>query len=586
METQPKDVSHYIGLIKLRKYYMLIPLLFIFIVSTIVSFVLPPVYKSTTTILIEGQQIPADLVRTTVTTVVEQAIQTITQQIMSRTKLLEIIDRFELYQDRRAIETTEEIVDRMREDIKLETISADIIDQRTGRASVATIAFNLSYEFKDPQKVMKVANTLASLFLEQNLKDREERAKTTSSFIEAELNALNENINQLEAKIAEFKQKHFQALPAMTELNFQMIQRLERQVEDVQNQINNIKERKIYLDGQLAGIDPDLPGIKGTDGRMADAKQTLKYLYTEYTTLKASLSDKHPDLIKMKKEIDSLEKEVTLKDEIQLKQNQLEALKTDLAIKKGKFSEKHPDIIKLKKSIAILENEIKEKVKDRGKMQSEAEAPENPAYINISTQIDTAKMEIEALKEEQERLKAKLEDYQKRLELTPQIELEYNLLTRDYENSRARYQETLNKLMVAKSGEGLEKGQKGQKFTIIDPAIFPEKPYKPNRLIIILVGFVLGLGAGAGIATIKEFSDQSIRSEEELSFLTGRPVLAAISLMETEEDLKRKKRKLKIFIISVLAIMGLFVLAVHLFYKPLDVLWFVVLQKLAKLRLM
>ena len=564
---------------------MLIPFLSIFIISAIVSIVLSPIYKSSTTILIEGQQIPSEFVQSTVTEYVEQSIQTITQRIMSRNRLMDIINRFDLYNDLRERETTEEIIDRMREDINLEMISAEVVDQRTGRPTTATIAFSLSYEWKNPDKVQKVANTLTSLYLEENLRDREEKAKTTSIFIETELKALSENINQLEARIAEFKEKHLHALPEMAQLNLQMVQRLEREFDNVEQQIKNVKERKIYLEGQLAGIDPDLPGIQGPDGRTADAKQRLKYLYTEYTALKASMSEKHPDVIKMGKEIDSLEKEVTLKGEIQLKRNQLEELKTEFAVNTGKFSEKHPDVIKLKKSIEILEKEIEEKIKERGRTQNESEAPENPAYINISTQIDTAQMEIEALMEERKRLKAMTADYQNRLELTPQIESEYKLLVRDYDNARIRYQETLNKLMEAKTAQLLEKGQKAQRFTIIDPAVFPEEPYKPNRLAIILIGFILGIGAGIGAASIKEFSDQAIRSEHELNLLTGKPVLAVIPLIETEADLKRKKRKTVFFMLSTLTATGLCVLAVHLFYKPVDVLWFMIIRKLVKLGL-
>jgi uncharacterized protein involved in exopolysaccharide biosynthesis len=586
LQTKTENFGDYAAIIKRRKYYILVPFLSIVIVAAIVAYVLPPIYKSTTTILIEGQQIPSDLVRSTVPTVVEEAIQTITQQIMSRSKLLEIVNRFDLYNDLRERETTEEIIERMREDINLEMISAEVIDQRTGRPSIATIAFSLSYEWKDPSKVQKVANTLASLYLEQNLKDREEKARTTSIFIEAELNMLKDSIDQLENKIAEFKEKHFQALPEMAQLNLQMVQRLERETENIEQQIRNVRERKIYLEGQLAGIDPDLPGIQGPGGRTADAKQRLKYLHTEYIALKASLSEKHPDVIKMKKEINSLENEVTIKDEIQLKQNQLEELKTDLAVNMGKFSEKHPDVIKLKKSIEIIEKELRDNIKEIGKRHSEAEAPENPAYINISTQIVTAKMEIDALKKDRDMLNAKLEEYQKRLELAPQIELEYNLLTRDYNNARMRYQETLHKLMEAKSAEGLEKGQKGQRFVIIDPAIFPEKPYKPNRLAIILIGFVLSIGAGIGVASLKEFSDQAIYSENALSLITGKPVLAVVPLIETEADRKRKKRKVIIFTLSILIGTGLIVLAVHLFYKPLDVLWFMIIRKLVKLGLL
>ncbi len=139
--------------------------------------------------------------------------------------------------------------------------------------------------------------------------------------------------------------------------------------------------------------------------------------------------------------------------------------------------------------------------------------------------------------------------------------------------------------MEAKTAQLLEKGQKAQRFTIIDPAVFPEEPYKPNRLAIILIGFILGIGAGIGAASIKEFSDQAIRSEHELKLLTGKPVLAVIPLIETEADLKRNKRKTVFFMLSTLTATGLSVLAVHLFYKPVDVLWFMIIRKLVKLGL-
>ena len=580
METRTTSPIDYFDFIKRRKYYLIIPFLSVFAITTIIAFTLPSIYKSSTTILIEGQQIPSELVQSTVTEFVEQTIQTITQRIMSRSKLTEIIDRFNLYEDLRKRKTMEEIIETMRKDIKLSMVSAEVIDQRTGRPTTATIAFSLSYEGKDPGKVQKVANRLASLYLEENLKNREEKAKTTSRFIDAQLRTLAENINELEATVAEFKEKHFQALPEMAQLNFQMVQRLERELDNIEQQILNVRERKIYLEAQLAGIDPDLPGIRGPGGQIADAKQRLQYLYSEYPVLKATLDKKHPDLINMKRQIDALEQEVSLKDEIQLKRNHLEALRTELAGNIGKFSEKHPDVIKLEKSIKVLENEIDEKINERGPRQTDTETPDNPAYVTISTQIETAQMDIEALRKKRKRLEAKLDEYLKRLELTPQIELEYKLLTRDYDNARQRYQDLLSKLMLAKSAEGLEKGQKGQKFTIIDPAILPQKPYKPNRLAIIFLGFVLSIAAGGGIAGLKEFLDQAIRSEVVLTHLTKRPVLAVIPFIQNAADLRRKRRKRVVFTFSTVTGMGLCVLAVHMFYRPLNVLWFQVLRKL------
>ena len=580
METQNQNISDYAGIIKRRKNYFLIPFLSILFIAVGISFILPDVYKSTSTILIEGQQIPSDFVRSTVMTAVEETIQTITQQVMSRRKLLEIINRFGLYHDRRARETSEEIVERMREDIHLETISADIIDQRTGRPSMATIAFSLSYQGKYPEKVQKVSNVLASLYLEQNLKDRAEKARITSSFINVELKSLGENIDQLENKVAQFKEKHLHSLPEMAQLNFQMYQRLEQELIQLDQQLRNTKERKIYLEGQLAGVDPDLPGIKTVEGKFADAGQRLEYLNTEYVSLKASLSKKHPDLIKIKKEIESLEKEVGLKKKIEMKQGQLEKMKTDLSSLRAVFSPRHPDVIKLKKSIKILDKDLEDLRKEKTDGGILSETPENPAYINLKTQIATTKMEINNLKESRKKVRNKLGDYLKRLELTPQIEREYQLLTRDYENARIRYQETLHKLMEAETAEGLERSQKGQKFTIVDPAIYPEKPFKPNRAAIIMIGFILAMGGGVGVVSFKEFSDQSVWSETVLRQITDKPILATIPFILTDSDRLKQRRKIIITVIALGICSVLLVLAVHFFYLPLDVLWFKFLRKM------
>jgi len=576
MDTKTPNISDYISLVMRRKYYIIIPFIVVAIGAVIVAYALPPIYQSSSTILVEGQQIPSELVRSTVTTIVEEAIQTITQRVMSRTKLLEIINRFNLYSDIRDKATTGEIVEIMRGDIHLKTISANV----RSRASRGTVAFSLSYEGRDPGKVQKVTNELASLYLEQNLKSREEMAKTTSAFIESELKDLGEHIDQLEGKIANFKSRHMQSLPEMSQVNSQMIQRLEQNLSNIDQQIQAIKERNVYLKTQLANIDPGLPGIKTSEGSYSDAEQRLEYLNTKYSSLKASFSEKHPDIIKIKREIEALEKEVGFEKRIEIKQNEVEKMKADLASKKVTLSDKHPDVIKLKRSIAALEKEINSHIKQGPGPEEMAGKPRNPAYISLQNQIATADIDLENLKKAKEKARASLDIYFKRLEMAPQIEKEYRLLTRDYENARDRYQKTLNKLMEAKTAEAMEKGQKGQKFTIIDPAIYPERPYKPNRMAIALIGLILGLGAGVGSASLREFVDDSIRSEAELIELTNKPVLAVIPYIEIDSDAKKNKQKIIIAIIALGVCLGLSVLAVHLFYTPLDILWFKVLRNI------
>ena len=575
MQQPIQSVSDVIDIIKRRKLSIMLPFLAVFTIAGVIAFVLPPRFKASTTILIENQQIPSDLVQSTVTTLVEETIQTIQQRIMSRSKLEEIIDRFALYEDLRKRKTLEEVIDQMRGDIRLKTISAEVVS-KSGQTGVATIAFSLSYEGDNPDKVQKVTNTLASLYLEENLKTREQKARITTDFLETELDALNENINHLESRIAAFKKEHLDALPEMQQFNFQTVQRLEQQLEGLAQSIQNLEARKVYLRGQLATIDPDLSmGVDSPEIR-------LKKLYSQYTSAKAILLEDHPDVIRLKKEIASLEEEVNLEDAAKMKQEELQALLTQLAADKDRLSEKHPDIIRLNKSIDILRKEIRQQQDVLANQQNRAQKllPSNPAYINLTTQIESADLEIAGIKKDRQRLQAELAEYRGHLARTPQIEQEYHLLTRDYENARLRYQETLSKHMIAKSAEGLEKGQKGQRFTIIDPAALPQHPFKPNRLAIVVVGFVLGIGAGAGLAVLREISDHAIRSEMVLAHLTEKPVLGVVPRIITREDRQRKRIKTAIYSLSTTAAFGLCILAVHTLYSPLDVLWFRILRKL------
>nr|MBL0717553.1 hypothetical protein [Desulfobacterales bacterium] len=509
MTSEIKNIGDITGIIKRRKFFIIIPFATIFTIGILTALLLPSIYQASTTIMIQQQQIPSEFVQSTVQTVVEESLEIIAYQVMSRKKLLEIIERFGLYQDLLKRKTSEEVIEKMRKDIKRKTMSTQVVNQQTGREAIITTAFELSYEGKDPQKVLKVANTLTSLYMEQNLKDREEKAKTTTDFMAAELTVLNENIDKLEKKIAVFKEKHLNALPEMNQINFQMVERIERDIENIEQQIKATKERKIFLDSQLTGIDPEI--------LVTDAKKRLGDYKSSYLLMAASLSKTHPDIIKLKREVDALEQEQKIREGLTIKQDKLNELKTGLAEQLTKYSDQHPDTIKTKKAIETLENEINKEKDDVITWESGEEDPDNPAYVSLSTQIETTEMEIETLPKKNEALKIKLKDYEQRLELAPQVELEYKLLTRDYDNAWQRYQETLHKQMLAKSAEAMEKSQKGQRFTIIDAAILPEKPYKPNRIAIVFIGFIFAAGIGGGLAPLKEITDQSIRSEKVLA---------------------------------------------------------------------
>lgn len=523
MDQAPMSLKDYIGILKRRKLSLMLPFAVIFSIAAIIAVVLPPVYKSTSTILIEEQEIPADFVMATVTSFAEQRLQSIHQRIMSTSRLLDIIGRFKLYENLKGKLTTEQIVERMRKAIRLETISAEVVDRRTGKSSSATIAFTLTYEGKGvPDKVQRVANILASLFLEENLQVRERQTKEAYQFLEDEMNKLRAQLNEIEAKIASFKALHIDELPEVFQVNMQTLNSTEQNVDRVNEQLRSLKEREGYLQTQLASITPL--------ERMNEDMRRLRELRVQLANLETRFTDEYPDVIKTKKEIAKLEQQLANSEP----------------------------------SNTTAEN-----------------LPDNPAFITLASQLASTQSDIESLKRQIIELKKKADEYRRRIEETPKVEEAYRALIIERNNTQAKYDDLMQKYMEAKVAHGLEKEQKGERFTLIDPARLPEKPYKPNRLAIIMVGLILGVAAGVAAMSIKEYTDDTVRNADELSLATNFPVLAGIPEIFTRQDLRRKtKMRLAKIAAALLVFIGGMVV-VHFWVMDLHIFWAKLMRRLA-----
>jgi polysaccharide biosynthesis transport protein len=568
------------GIIRRRRGPFLIVFFSVVIIAGVIALVWPPTYLSKATILVESQQIPQDYVKSAITTYVEERLEVIKQQVMSRTKLQEIIDQFGLYSGDKERYTSSEIIEEMRKDIKLETISANVMNERTGRESEATIAFSLSYSGDSPATVQKVANKLASLYLEQNIKSREEQVSNTTTFLEQELAELQTKVDDIQNKISAFKSAHYGALPESSSLNLNSMTQLERQLDQNKAQVTSLQERKIYLEGQLANISPST-SLTTSDGKTApNPQERLKYLRTELTSLKGVYNDAHPDMIRIEKTIKELESETAGSEDYKDMAKRLEDLTNQRATMKEKLTPQHPDLIRIDQEIQTLTDKLKKADTEKIVKGINAEEPDNPAYINISTQIRTAEMDIESLVKEQKVIQAELGNYQKRMENSPLIEKEYNNLTRDYETSKYKYNEIMNKLMEARVAQGMEEKQKGERFTIIDNAQLPEKPSKPNRLAIALIGFVLAIGGAVGLAAFQESVDDSFKTSLELARFLKAPVLSAMPLIVSEEEHRRDRIRISLIAAGSLCIIIAVIVLVHLYVMPMDVLMIKIQQRM------
>ncbi len=510
MEREVKSFNDIVDIVKRRRWAIVLPAVTVLVIAALVALLLPRLYKSTSTILIEEQEIPREYVMTTVTSFAEERLQTINQRVMSSTRLLEIINRFNLYADLKEKWTTEEIVDKMRKEIKFETISANIIDRRTGNPTAATIAFSLAYEGKEPAVVQQIANVLASLYLEENLKVREQQTTGASKFLEDEMKSVQASLAGLDAKLAAYKQKNLNSLPELSQTNLQELDRVELEIDQMNDRLRTLKQQEGYLQTQLASIPSD-----------------------------SATSDK----------------------------TRLQELRVKLVELKSRYSDEYPDVKKTKSDIATLEKQL------RTSGRETLSKPDNPAYVTLSSQLTSTQSEIDSVKRQIVMLQKKKDGYRGRIEASPRVEEGYRTILSERNNMQAKYDDLMKKYMEAKVAHGMEKEQMGERFTLIDAAKLPEKPVSPNVPAILLIGLILGIGAGAGIASFQEYNDQSVRSFDELARVTGFPVLASIPEIINQKDIAaRRKTYLKIAAgAGIVVIAGLMIF--HFFVMDLDVFW-------------
>jgi len=578
MEEDTKELKDYLDAFRRRRASIFLVAGVLFFVTLVGAMVWPSTYQSKATILIEGQEVPTELIRSTITSFATQRIEVISQRVMSRPNLMQIVEKYNLYPSKRAHETTEEIHERMRKDIKLDMVTAEVMDPRSGHPMPTTIAFSVAYEGEIPETTQKVANELASLYLSENLKNRTEKSAETTTFLTSEAEKLGQHISELEAKLATFKRKNADTMPELSGYNFQLIERTERDITENESQLRVLQERKFHLEGELAQLNPMTPMLGDNGDRVLDPESRLKMLRSDYLSALSRYSPDHPDVVRLKREIDGLEKETGSVDSSSEEAKELSKQRSELAAARQKYSENHPDVVRLTKSVADLEQALKKHPAPPEKPFVEAK-PENPAYITIKSQLEGVKSEIAAVIAKSADLKAKQADFEKRLAQTPEVERVYLDMKRDYDNSVKRYQETKSKEMEAEIGQQLEKERKGERFSLIEPPALPEKPVRPNRPAIVILGFILSMAGGLGYAFVAESVDSSVRNVRSVTALLSAPPLSVIPYMKNSADLVQEERIKRIAIVTFVSALVIAALLVHLFWTPLDVLWFKGLRK-------
>lgn len=533
-EEQSIDLQDYVDALRRRRVPFLITVTMVFAIIAVVALRWPPTYRSTATILVEEQEIPTDLVRSATTSSAEQRIETIKQRVTTRKNLMKIIEKYDLYASARADEMSNRMAENMRKRIELETLNVEVMDPGSGRLGHATVAFTLSFEDKSPQVTQKVASELTSLFLHQNRESRKQKAAETLEFLSAEANKLRDEIADLETKLAVFKEQNANRLPELGELNLRLMDRTEQQLTDTENHKRSLEERKFYLEGQLAQINPLSPMPSDSGQPVLDTASRLKALRGEYLSASARYYPEHPDVVRLRREIQALQNQIGNVDVSLEPAKALVRLRAELAGTQEKYSENHPDVIRLHRSIASLETALNGTPSLAHKTGMTAVMPDNPAFITLQARLNAVNSKLESLRANSVLLRAKLADYEQRIAQSPRVDREYFSLRREHDDAVTRYREIKVKQMEAQVRQELEK-QHGERFTLIDPAQFPQAPIKPNRLLVLSLGLLFALASGVGSVMITEARDSAVRSSEQRRLAEAKAVIAKLKIARLKQ---------------------------------------------------
>jgi succinoglycan biosynthesis transport protein ExoP len=582
MESQEKDVSYYLAVMRRYRTRIFAVGISIAVLASVVAITLPPLYRSSGTILIEQQEIPQEMVRSTITSFADQRIHVINQRVMTRANLTTIVDKYKLYPEERQDEPMEVVLGEMRDSIKMETVSADVVDPRNGRPTQATIAFTVSFDHESPVLAQKVANELVSLYLNENLKSRSESTTEASKFMTDEVNKHMDHMADIEKKLAQFKERNANQLPDLLQLNVQLIERTERDLFDAQMQLRTLRERKAYMESQLTLLARDSTVYTETGERIMGPADRLKQLQIKYLSMVSVYGDQHPDLVRTRKEIEALKKETqgeVINESNDLRISQAK-VSEQLSQAREKYAANHPEIKRLERQLDSLTQAL---VVQRATVQPEtadAGVASNPSYVQFKSQLESATVELVMAEKRETQLRQKLAEHERHMLKMPQVEREYRELLRDYENSSVSYKQMKAKQTEAQLAQVMESERKGERFTLVEPPELSEKPLKPNRMAILVLGLVFALAGGVGTALVSASFDKAVYGNSALAAATGMRPLVAIPFIETVAEINAYTRRKYLALAGMFAMLVVGLITIHLFYKPLDVLWFVMQRRM------
>ena len=501
--------------------------------SIALSYTLTPVYRSEGRLLVEQGDIPVDLVQTTVRGLAEERIELVRSRVMDGKNIVELIARHQLYANSPMSDGEKNRLFRDRSSVVVEQM-AD-----------GTISFLVAFDDEDPNRAKDVAESLTTLFQQENVSSRTESAASTATFLENEADRLTGDIARYEERIAEYKEQNRGRLPEQVELNIQFLDRAQGELDNVERDLRMLEQRREIAEADLArarattGFAGGEPPPPGSPGR-------LRYLQSEYLRLLTTYSSEHPAIRKIRREIEVLDPNASvlsvpvIEEQIRLKQAELSDLR-------NRYSADHPDVIAAQRTLERLqEQRVASGTSDGGTVQDT-----DPEIRGLVAVVQGTVREIEALRARSQALREKIAEYETRLTNAPQVQRELLSLTRGYEQLQQKYDEFKLKQTQVELAVNVEVEQRAGRFALITSPTVSDSPVRPNRPALIFLGLLFGVGGGLLVAIALEAADKTLRDDHDVRDAWLAPPLTTIPQIRNQLDTRRHATKVAAYAITM-----------------------------------
>jgi succinoglycan biosynthesis transport protein ExoP len=514
---EPKiDWMHHLHVLRRRRWWFILPAFLIWAAVWIASWFLPAIYRSETVIVVEQQRVPSQYVVANVGDDLQQRLQSMTQQILSRTRLLRIMEEFNLYGHHGKREA-DALVEAMRKDIQIEMVRSSNYAELS--------AFKIAYLSRNPETAKLVVSQLSSLFIEENLRARQQQSEDTTEFLDSELEQARISLAAQEEKVRDFKSRYLGELPGQLQSNVQILAGLQSRREQEMSALAQARQQSVYLESmlhQLRGVEADMRvGKSGLVQAPVSLDNDIERLQTQLAELSSRYSDEHPDVRK---------------------------LKTQLANAQRLKEAREAELAKATKTSSSEESTVR-------RPSSYADVQAMSPRLQAEGQLKANRLEIENRQRSINDIERQIGAYQGRLNTSPLREQQLADITRDYDQSRKNYEQLLAKRDQSEMATNLEKRQQGERFRVIDPPNVPQKPYSPDRFKMALAG--LGAGVFFGFVSVVglEIADDRIHNRETLQEIVSAPILVEVPALLTASEEKNRARSNFLQLIAILAIL-------------------------------